>query len=45
MFPKEIVDKIMAILKSGDTCELKIEHGHLVIVRIKRKADKTEFPV
>lgn len=43
MFPTKIILTIIGILKSGDTCELKLEHGRLVIVRIKRKAEKTDF--
>lgn len=43
MFPTKIIMRIIEILKSGDTCELKLEHGRLVIVRLKRKADKTDF--
>lgn len=43
MFTQKILGRIVEILKSGDTVELKIEHGRLVIVRIKRKAEKTDF--
>ena len=43
MFTQEIARKIMAILKAGNTVELKIEHGKLVIVAISRKAEKTDF--
>ena len=43
MFTMKIFMRILEILKSGDTVELKNEHGKLVIVRIKRKAEKTEF--
>lgn len=43
MFTAKIVSKILAILKDGDSCELKAEHGRLVIVRIRRKAEKTDF--
>ena len=45
MFTMKIYLKILEILKSGDTVELKNEHGKLVIVRIKRKADKTDFVI
>lgn len=45
MFTQEIVRKIMAILKAGNTVELKIERGRLVIVAVSRKADKTDFVI
>ena len=43
MFTPKIMNKILSILKDGDTVELKIEHGRLTIVRVRRKADKTDF--
>ena len=45
MFTPKIICRIIEILKSGDTCELKVEHGRLVIVRIRRKAEKTDFVI
>ena len=43
MLTPKIVNRIIEILKSGKTVELKIEHGRLVIVAISRKAEKTDF--
>lgn len=40
-----IVKKIVGILKSGDCVELKLERGKLVIVRIKRRAEKTDIVI
>lgn len=43
MLSQKIIYRIIEILKAGDNVELKIEHGRLVIVRIRRKAEKTDF--
>ena len=37
--------RIMEILKRGETVELHIERGKLVIVRISRKAEKTDVSI
>lgn len=36
MIPTELQEKIIRILKKGNTVELKKERGNLVIVEIKR---------
>lgn len=40
-----VVNKILHILKSGDTVELKLEKHRLVIVRIRRSAEKTDIQI
>ena len=45
MTQESIFKRILEILKHGEAVELHIERGMLVIVRISRKAEKTEFPI
>ena len=45
MLSENVLKRIMEILKRGETVELHIERGKLVIVRISRKAEKTDFSI
>lgn len=45
IFTPYIVRRIVGILKSGDSVELKLERGKLVLVRIKRHAEKTDIVI
>mgnify|MGYP005904343493 FL=1 len=40
----KMLDEILQIVKSGDTAEVKREHGQIVVVRIKRKV-KSKTPI
>lgn len=40
---EKVFQRIAEILKRGETVELHLEHGKLVIVKISRKAEKTDF--
>ena len=40
-----VINRIIGILKNGNTVELKLEHHRLVIVEIRRKAEKTEIEI
>jgi len=39
MIPYDVQQKILRILKKGNTVELKKERGQLVVVEIQRKVD------
>lgn len=40
-----VFKRILDILRKGVTVELHMEHGKLVIVKIDRKAEKTEYQI
>lgn len=45
MSREAIIKRILDILRSGATVELHIEHGKLVIVKLNRKAERTEYQI
>lgn len=43
MITSDILKRIESLLLSGETVELHLERGRLVIVKVSRKAEKTEL--
>lgn len=40
-----IIKRIIDLLRKGETVELHVERGKLVIVKLSRKAEKTDYNI